>query len=45
MGECFYKPPIMVDYRKCFSVVNHVFIERLNPPKKGTQTHEIMDRR
>ena len=21
------------------------FIERLNPPKKGTQTHEIMDRR
>ena len=26
MGKCFYKPPIMVDYRKLFSVVNHIFI-------------------
>ena len=26
MGKCFYKPPIMVDYRMKFSVVNHIFI-------------------
>ena len=25
MGECFYKPPIMVDYRKKIPVVNHIF--------------------
>ncbi len=25
MGKCFYKPPIMVDYRKKIPVVNHIF--------------------
>ena len=42
MGKRFYKPPIMVDYRKLFSVVNHVFVcattqkppERKKPMKK-----------
>ena len=37
MGKCFYKPPIMVDYRKLFSVVNHVFLQgtTAKKPQKG----------
>ena len=30
MGKCFYKPPIMVDYRKCFSAVNHFCFYKVN---------------
>ena len=28
MGKCFYKPPIMVDYRMIIPVVNHIFYNR-----------------
>ena len=43
MGKRFYKPPIMVDYRKLFSVVNHIFICMTTPRKE--EPYETMDRR
>ena len=47
MGKCFYKPPIMVDYRKCFSAVNHIFYGTTAKEilKKGKYPYETMDRR
>ena len=47
MGKCFYKPPIMVDYRKCFFRGQPVFYRTTakRDPKERKCTYETMDRR